>query len=122
MTAHSLTHSTYPLKRGDIALIHAAAGGVGLLLVQLAKLRGARVIGTVSTEEKAALARQAGADELILYTQQDFVAETKRLTGGTGVNVVYDSVGKTTFLKSLEVLKLRGTMVLFGQSSGAVEP
>jgi NADPH2:quinone reductase len=122
MTAHSLTHSTYPLKRGDIALIHAAAGGVGLLLVQLAKMRGARVIGTVSTEAKAELARQAGADELILYTQSDFLAEMKKITGGQGVHVVYDSVGATTFDKSLDCLKPRGYLVLFGQSSGPVPP
>ena len=122
MTAHSLTHSTYPLKKGDIALIHAAAGGVGLLLVQLAKMRGARVIGTVSTETKAELARQAGADELILYTQSDFLAEVKKITGGQGVHVVYDSVGATTFDKSLDCLKPRGYLVLFGQSSGPVPP
>jgi len=120
MTAHYLTHSTYPLKPGDVALVHAAAGGVGLLLVQIAKRRGARVIGTVSTKEKAQLARQAGADESILYTQTDFEAEVKRLTNGKGVNVVYDSVGKTTFDKSLNCLRPRGYMVLFGQSSGAV--
>jgi len=122
MTAHYLTHSTYPLRPGDVALIHAAAGGVGLLLVQIAKRRGARVIGTVSTEEKAQLAKQAGADEVILYTQADFEQEVKRLTGGKGVNVVYDSVGKTTFDKSLNCLSPRGYMVLFGQSSGAVPP
>jgi NADPH2:quinone reductase len=122
MTAHYLTHSTYPLQPGDTALVHAAAGGVGLLLVQLAKQRGARVIGTVSTEEKARLAREAGADEVILYTQVDFEAETKHLTGGEGVNVVYESVGKTTFDKSLNCLKPRGYMVLYGQSSGPVPP
>lgn len=122
MTAHYLTHNTFPLKRGDTALVHAAAGGVGLLLVQIAKRLGARVIGTTSTEEKAALARQAGADEIILYTQQDFEAETKRLTGGRGVDVVYDSVGRTTFDHSLNCLRPRGYMVLFGQSSGAVPP
>ncbi|HLZ21050.1 MAG TPA: quinone oxidoreductase [Ktedonobacterales bacterium] len=122
MTAHYLTHSTFPLKRGNTALIHAAAGGVGLLLVQIAKRMGARVIGTTSTEEKGALARQAGADEVILYTQQDFEAETKRLTGGRGVDVVYDSVGKTTFDASMNCLRPRGYLVLFGQSSGAVAP
>ena len=122
MTAHYLTRSTYPLRPGDTALVHAAAGGVGLLLVQMAKQRGARVIGTVSTEEKARLAREAGADEVILYTQADFEAETKRLTDGEGVNVVYDSVGKTTFDKSLNCLKPRGYMVLYGQSSGPVPP
>lgn len=122
MTAHYLSHDTYPLKRGETALVHAAAGGVGLLLVQMAHDIGARVIGTVSTEEKAKLAREAGADEIILYTQTDFEAETKRLTGGKGVDVVYDSVGKTTFEKGLNVLRPRGMMVLFGGSSGAVPP
>lgn len=122
MTAHYLSHSTYPLKPGDTALIHAAAGGVGHLLVQMAKRLGARVIGTVSTEEKARLAREAGADEVILYTQTDFEAETRRLTDGQGVDVVYDSVGKTTFEKGLNCLKRRGYMVLFGQSSGPVPP
>lgn len=122
MTAHYLSHDTYPLKKGESALIHAAAGGVGLLLVQMAHNIGARVIATVSTEEKAKLAHQAGADELILYTQSDFEAETKRLTGGKGVDVVYDSVGKTTFDKGLNVLRPRGIMVLFGGSSGAVPP
>ncbi len=122
MTAHYLTHSTYPLQPGDTALVHAAAGGVGLLLVQLAKRRGARVIGTVSTEEKARLAREAGADEVILYTQADFEVEVKRLTDGKGVDIVYDSVGKTTFDKSLNCLRPRGYMVLYGQSSGAVPP
>lgn len=120
MTAQYLSHSTYPLKRGETALVHAAAGGVGLLLVQMAHNIGARVIGTVSTEEKAKLARAAGADDIILYTQTDFEAETRRLTGGKGVDVVYDSVGKTTFEKSLNVLRPRGMMVLFGGSSGAV--
>ncbi len=120
LTAHYLTHSTYPLQPGDLALIHAAAGGVGLLLVQMAKKRGAHVIGTVSTEEKAALARQAGADDVILYTQTDFEEAVKQITGGAGVHVVYDSVGKTTFDKSMKCLKLRGYLVLFGQSSGAV--
>ncbi len=122
MTAHYLSHDTFPLKRGETALIHAAAGGVGLLLVQMAHNIGARVIATVSTEEKATLAREAGADEVILYTQQDFEAETKRLTDNKGVHVVYDSVGKTTFEKGLNVLRPRGMMVLFGGSSGAVPP
>jgi NADPH:quinone reductase len=122
MTAHYLSHDTFPLKRGQTALVHAAAGGVGLLLVQMAHAIGARVIGTVSTEEKAKLAREAGADEVILYTQVDFEEETKRLTGGKGVDVVYDSVGKTTFDKSLNVLRPRGMMALFGGSSGAVPP
>jgi NADPH:quinone reductase len=122
MTAHYLARSTFPLKSGDTALVHAAAGGVGLLLVQIAHDIGARVIGTVSTEAKAKLAREAGADEIILYTQDDFESETKRLTGGKGVDVVYDSVGKTTFEKSLNVLRPRGMMVLFGGSSGAVPP
>ncbi len=122
MTAHYLVHDTYPLKRGETALLHAAAGGVGLLLVQMAHQLGARVIGTVSTEEKANLAKQAGADDLILYTQADFETETRRLTAGQGVHVVYDSVGKTTFEKGLNVLRPRGYMVLFGGSSGAVPP
>ena len=122
MTAHYLSHDTYPLKRGETALVHAAAGGVGLLLVQMAHNIGARVIATVSTEEKAKLAREAGADEIILYTQADFEVETKRLTGGKGVHVVYDSVGKTTFDKGLNVLRPRGFMVLFGGSSGPVPP
>ncbi|MFZ1060484.1 MAG: quinone oxidoreductase [Candidatus Rokuibacteriota bacterium] len=122
MTAHYLSHATYPLKPGDWCLVHAAAGGVGLLLCQMAKMRGARVIGTVSTEAKAKLARAAGADEVILYTTQDFEAEVKRITGGAGVPVVYDSVGKTTFDKSLNCLAPRGVMVLYGQSSGPVPP
>jgi NADPH:quinone reductase len=122
MTAHYLTHSTYPLKKGDIALVHAAAGGVGLLLVQMAKNLGARVIGTVSTEEKAKLARQAGADDVIFYTTQDFEVETKRLTDGKGVHVVYDGVGKTTFDQDLNVLRPRGYLALFGGSSGPVPP
>jgi NADPH2:quinone reductase len=122
MTAHYLSHSTYPLNKGERALVHAAAGGVGLLLVQMAHNIGARVIGTVSTEEKAKLAREAGADEVILYTQSDFEVETKRLTDGKGLDVVYDSVGKTTFEKGLNVLRPRGYMVLFGGSSGAVPP
>ena len=127
MTAHYLSHDTYPLKKGETALVHAAAGGVGLLLVQMAHNFGARVIATVSTEEKAALARAAGADDVILYTQADFEAETKRLIagksgGGKGVDVVYDSVGKTTFDKGLNLLRPRGMMVLYGGSSGAVAP
>jgi NADPH:quinone reductase len=122
MTAHYVSHDTYQLKQGETALVHAAAGGVGLLLVQMAHNIGARVIATVSTEEKAKLARAAGAHEVILYTHSDFEAETKRLTDGKGVNVVYDSVGKTTFEKGLNVLRPRGMMVLFGGSSGAVPP
>lgn len=122
MTAHYLSHDTYALGETDVALIHAAAGGVGLLLVQMAKRRGARVIGTVSTDEKAALAREYGADEVILYTEQDFEAETKRLTGGRGVDVVYEAVGKTTFEQSLNCLRPRGYLVLFGQASGPVPP
>jgi NADPH2:quinone reductase len=122
ITAHYLATSTYPIQRGDRCLIHAAAGGVGLLLCQIAKRRGAWVVGTTSTPEKAKLARDAGADEVILYTQQDFVAEVKRLTGGKGLQVVYDSVGKTTFDGSLDCLIPRGMMVLFGQSSGPVPP
>ncbi len=122
MTAHYLSHDTYPLKKGETALIHAAAGGVGLLLTQMADDIGARVIATVSTAEKAQLAGDAGADEVILYTQSDFEAETKKLTGGKGVDVVYDSVGKTTFEKGLNLLRPRGMMVLFGASSGAVPP
>jgi NADPH:quinone reductase len=122
MTAHYLSHDTYPLKKGETALIHAAAGGVGLLLVQMAHNIGARVIATVSTDEKAALARGAGADEIILYSKVDFESETKRITGGKGVDVVYDSVGKTTFDKGLNVLRPRGMMALFGSSSGVVAP
>ena len=122
MTAHYLAYDTYPLKKGETALVHAAAGGVGLLLVQMAHHIGARVIATVSTEEKAKLARAAGADDVILYTQADFEAETRRLTGGKGVDVVYDSVGKTTFDKGLNLLRPRGMMVLYGGSSGAVPP
>jgi NADPH:quinone reductase len=122
MTAHYLVNSTYPLKKGETALIHAAAGGVGLLLVQMAKNIGARAIGTVGTEEKAKLAREAGADEVIVYTQQDFEVETKRLTENKGVHVVYDGVGKSTFEKGLNVLRPRGYMVLFGGASGAVPP
>jgi NADPH2:quinone reductase len=120
MTAHYLTHSTYPLQKGETALIHAAAGGVGLLLVQMCKNIGARVIATVSTEEKAKLAREAGADEVIFYTTQDFEAETKRLTDGKGVHVIYDGVGKTTFDQDLNVLRPRGYLALFGASSGPV--
>lgn len=122
LTAHYLAYSTYQLRSGITCLIHAAAGGLGLLLSQVASRLGARVIGTVSTDEKARLAREAGADEVILYTTEDFVAETKRLTGGAGVQVVYDSVGRTTFLKGLDCLAPRGMMVLCGQSSGPVEP
>jgi NADPH2:quinone reductase len=122
MTAQYLATSTYPLKPGDTALVHAAAGGVGLLLVQIAKLRGARVFGTVSSTEKVAWAREAGADEVIVYTEHDFEAEVMRLTSGKGVNVVYDSVAKTTFDKSLNCLGVRGVLALFGQSSGPVPP
>jgi len=122
MTAHYLACSTYPLKKGDACLVHAAAGGVGLLLCQIAKLRGARVIGTVSTDEKAKLAREAGADEVILYTRQDFEAEVKRLTDGKGLQVVYDAVGKTTFEKGFNCLAPRGMMVLYGQASGPIGP
>jgi len=122
MTAHYLTHSTFALKSGDACLVHAAAGGAGLLLVQMAHRIGARVFGTVSTEAKAQLARQAGADEIIFYTQKDFEAEVRRLTGGRGVDVVYDSVGATTFAKSLGSLRPRGMLALFGQSSGPVPP
>jgi NADPH2:quinone reductase len=122
MTAHYLATDTRRLKAGDVALVHAAAGGVGLLLVQVAKMKGARVFGTVSTDEKAALARGAGADETIRYTEEDFLEEVRRLTGGRGVDVVYDSVGRTTFDRSLESLAVRGTLALFGQSSGVVPP
>lgn len=122
MTAHYLSHSSYPLKEGDKCLIHASAGGAGRLLVQMAKMRGAYVIGTAGTDEKAAIAKSAGADEVIVYTKQDFVAEVKRITGGKGVDVVYDSVGQSTFLKGLDIIRPRGMMVLFGQSSGAVAP
>jgi NADPH2:quinone reductase len=122
MTAHYLTHSTYPLMPGDTCLVHAAAGGVGLLLVQMARRRGARVIGTVSTKEKAELARAFGADEVILYTERDFESEVRLLTGGKGVQVVYDSVGQTTFEKSLNCLAPRGYLALYGQSSGPVPP
>jgi NADPH2:quinone reductase len=122
MTAHYLACSTFQLKPGDVCLIHAGAGGVGLLLTQIAKLRGARVITTVSTDEKARRSRGAGADVVVVYTTQDFEAAVKDLTGGKGVQVVYDSVGQTTFAKSLNCLVPRGMLVLFGQSSGAVQP
>jgi NADPH2:quinone reductase len=122
MTAHYLSHSTFPVKGGHTALIHAAAGGTGRLLVQMATMLGARVIGTAGTPAKAALAREAGASETILYDQQDWVAEVKRLTDGAGVDVVYDSVGQATFLKGLDCLKPRGMMVHFGVSSGQIEP
>lgn len=122
MTAHYLTHSTYPVQKGDNVLIHAASGGTGLLLVQMAKMRGARVIGTTSTIEKESLARQYGADDIILYTQEDFEERVADLTEGKGVRVVYDGVGKATFIKGLNCLQPRGMMVLFGQASGAVDP
>jgi NADPH2:quinone reductase len=122
MTAHYLTHSTYALQANEVALIHAASGGVGSLLVQLAKLHGAHVIGTTSTEEKARRAGELGADEMILYTELDFEQEVQRITLGKGVDVVYDGVGKATFRKGLNCLKRRGMMVLYGQASGAVDP
>ena len=122
MTAHYLAVSTYALRAGDVCLVHAAAGGVGLLLCQIAKLRGATVIGTASTPEKAELARAAGAAHVILYSEQDFAAEARRLTGGAGVHVVYDGVGASTFMKGLGCLRPRGMMVLFGQASGPVPP
>ncbi|HEV2828416.1 MAG TPA: quinone oxidoreductase [Pyrinomonadaceae bacterium] len=122
MTAHYLSHSTYPIRSGETALIHAAAGGVGLLLVQMAKLLGARVIATAGSEVKAQLARDAGADEVIIYTEQDFETETRALTDGQGVHVVYDGVGKDTFARDLKVLRPRGYLVLFGGASGAVPP
>jgi NADPH2:quinone reductase len=122
MTAHYLAMSTYPLKTGDTALVHAAAGGVGQLLVQIAKKCGARVIATASSEEKAQIARELGADEIIVYTSADFEEEIKRLTDGKGVEVVYDGVGKATFSKGLNCLKPRGYMVLYGQASGPVDP
>jgi NADPH2:quinone reductase len=122
MTAHYLTYSTYPLQPGETCLIHAAAGGTGQMVVQLAKMRGATVIGTTSTREKAKLAREAGADHVILYSEQDFETETMQLTGGRGVDVVYDSVGAATFDKGLNVLRPRGMMVLIGQASGKVPP
>ncbi|MEK6949744.1 MAG: quinone oxidoreductase, partial [Nanoarchaeota archaeon] len=121
MTAHYLTHSTFPLKKNNIILLHAAAGGVGLLLIQMAKKLGTRVIGTVSTEEKARLAKEAGADEVINYTKENFEEKARKITNGNGVDVVYDSVGKNTFEKSLNCLKPRGMLVSFGQSSGAIE-
>lgn len=122
MTAHYLSHSTYPVKSGDTVLVHAAAGGVGLLLVQMAKKLGARVIGTAGSAKKAELAREAGADEVIIYTEADFETETRRLTDGEGVQVVYDGVGKDTFAKDLKVMRPRGYVVLFGGASGAVPP
>ncbi len=122
MTAHYLATSTYPLREGDRCLVHAAAGGTGLLLVQIARRLGAFVIGTAGSEQKAELARSAGANEVIVYTRDDFAAEVRRITGGRGVQVIYDSVGKTTFLPGLDLLAPRGMMVLFGQSSGAVAP
>ena len=122
LTAHYLVNDAHKLKAGETALVHAAAGGVGFLLVQMARAIGARVIGTASSEEKAALAREAGADELIVFTRQDFESEVKRLTGGKGVDVVYDGVGKATFEKNLNVMRLRGMLVLYGMSSGPVPP
>ena len=122
MTAHYLTHSTFALKSGDKCLVHAAAGGVGRLLVQMAKMLGATVYGTAGTEEKAALAREAGADEVIVYTREDFASEVKRFTDSKGVDVIYDSVGQSTFLKGLDLIRPRGMMALFGQSSGPVAP
>jgi NADPH2:quinone reductase len=121
MTAHYLALDTFPVKKGDTVLVHAAAGGAGLLLVQVVRMRGGRVIATVSTQEKAELARAAGAEEVILYTETDFVQEVKRITGGRGVQAVYDSVGKATFLKSLDCLAPRGMLVSFGQASGKVD-
>jgi NADPH2:quinone reductase len=122
MTAHYLACSTWPLKQGDVCLVHAAAGGVGLLLVQIAKMRGAKVIGTVSTPAKAAEAKRAGADEVINYATHDFEAEVRRITDGKGIQVAYDAVGKTTFDKSLACLAQRGMLILYGQASGAVPP
>jgi NADPH:quinone reductase len=122
MTAHYLTHSTFPLKSGDRALVHAAAGGAGRLIAQMAKVLGATVYGTVGSDAKAVVAKECGIDETIVYTREDFVLEVKRLTNGRGVDVVYDSVGKTTFLKGLDIIRPRGTMALFGQSSGVVDP
>ena len=122
MTAHYLTHSTFPLKPGDKALVHAAAGGAGRLIVQMAKMLGATVYGTAGTDAKAAIAKEAGADEVIIYTRDDFAVKVKELTGGKGVDVIYDSVGASTFLKGLDLLRPRGTMALFGQSSGSVDP
>jgi NADPH2:quinone reductase len=122
MTAHYLTHSTFPLKQGDKCLVHAAAGGAGRLIVQMAKMLGATVYGTAGSDAKAAIAKQAGADEVIVYTRDDFALEVKKFTGGKGVDVVYDSVGATTFLKGLDLIRPRGMMALFGQSSGPVAP
>ncbi len=122
MTAHYLTHSTFPIEPGHTALVHAAAGGTGRLISQMIKLRGGRVIGTAGTREKAEVARAAGADDVILYREQDLVAEVKRLTDGKGVDVVYDGVGEATFMQSIDCLKPRGMMALFGQSSGPVKP
>jgi NADPH2:quinone reductase len=122
LTAHYLANDAHKLKAGETALVHAAAGGVGLLLVQMARAIGARIIGTASSEEKARLAREAGAEEVIVFTQQDFESEVKRLTGGKGVDVVYDGVGKATFEKNLNVLRPRGMLVLYGMSSGPVPP
>jgi len=122
MTAHYLTHSTYPLKPGDKCLVHAAAGGAGRLIVQMAKMLGATVYGTVGTDAKAAVAKEAGADEAIVYMRDDFAVEVKRLTGGRGLDVIYDSVGASTFLKGLDLLRPRGMMALFGNSSGKVDP
>jgi NADPH:quinone reductase len=122
MTAHYLAHTTWPLEPGDACLVHAAAGSVGLLLIQIARQRGARVFGTVSTEEKARLAREAGADQVILYTRDDFESAVRHATEGRGVQVVYDSVGRDTWEKSLACLAPRGMLVLFGQSSGPVPP
>lgn len=122
MTAHYLAHSTYAIQPGDTVLVHAGAGGVGLLLTQIAKMLGARVITTVSTEEKAQLSREAGADHVILYTQENFAEKVREITGGEGLPVVYDSVGKSTFEDSLKCLRPRGLMALFGASSGAVPP
>ncbi len=122
MTAHYLATSTWPLAEGETCLVHAAAGGVGLLLCQIAKMRGARVIGTVSTEDKAKLAREAGADEIIVYSRQDFAAEVQRLTNGKGLQVIYDGIGQATFDKGLNCLAPRGMMVLYGQASGPVAP
>ena len=120
MTAHYLITSTHPVKKGDVCLVHAAAGGMGLLLCQMAKMRGGTVIGTVSTEEKAALAKSAGADHVVNYAKQDFEVEVKRLTGGAGVHVVYDGVGASTFDKGLSCLRPRGLMALYGAASGPV--
>jgi len=122
LTAHYLVNDAHKLKAGETALVHAAAGGVGLLLVQMAHAIGARVIGTASSDDKAQLAREAGADEVVVFTKQDFEAEVKRLTGGKGVDVVYDGVGKATFEKNLNVMRLRGMLVLYGMSSGPVPP